>query len=127
MNIKINDYNWKIEVVDADDERLKIDNDEIFGLTNFKELKIFLVKEGMNKEVFKRTLRHELTHAYINSYGFIGYEMNEEYICNFVETYAEKIVEDTNYIYNELYKEEILEKLKEKPPYTKTLDYQAQS
>lgn len=102
MKIKIKDYIWNVSIVSPDDMRLQIDNDVVFGITNFGTLDIYLVKEGIHNDVFKRTIRHELTHAYLNSYGFIGDDMNEEYICNFVEAYAEEICEQTNAIFDEL-------------------------
>lgn len=102
MRIKINELNWTFETVEENDERLLIDNDEVFGITHFKTLEIFVVKNVLNDEVFKRTIRHELTHAYLYSYGFIGSCMDEEYICNFMEIYGEKIVEQTNDIYEKV-------------------------
>ena len=55
-----------------------------FGLTFYKEHKIWIAKELCLDEKI-RTLKHELTHCYIWEHGFYNVDFNnEEMICDFV-------------------------------------------
>lgn len=103
--LKINDVKWTIYKCKKDDEALKIDeNSIIFGITKFSTASIFVRTEEMNEDIIYRTLKHELAHAYIYSFGFVGDDMHEENICNFIESHAENIVNDAKKIFKEFLK-----------------------
>ena len=84
-------------------QKLEITENEenVCGITHFSEGEIYINKD-ISDYLIKRTIRHELTHAFLFSYGMGQYEeFSEENVCDFVETYGEDIVEMTNYIYKE--------------------------
>lgn len=92
MNFKfrINDDEWEIIQVDEDKirNRFNKDNEEdaifVFGLTIFSEHKIW-INEDMCTEQKIKTLKHELTHCYIWSYGLGNVpHYTEEMVCDIV-------------------------------------------
>jgi len=87
MKVKIKDYEYEIIEVSKDSPLLKQEEDKItFGQTDFENQKIYL-----NKDVapirLKKTLIHELTHAFAEAYGFAERLFNEEELCLFNEAY----------------------------------------
>lgn len=101
MLIKINDLKWQVRFADRDDERLVSDNTKCLGITYFNELQIFLSND-MPDELCKQTIIHELTHAFIFSYGIHLYTDDEEAVCDFVGAYLSKIYDLTNKIIKNL-------------------------
>lgn len=97
MLIKINDLKWQVQFADRDNERLILDDDKCLGVTYFDELQIFLSND-MPDELCKQTIIHELTHAFIFSYGIHLHSDDEEGVCDFVGTYLSKIYDLTNKI-----------------------------
>ena len=104
IKIKINDIFWTVYGVEADSEELDFEDEVVFGLTKFSTSEIFVQNEEMNTEVVYRTIRHELTHAFLYSYGYDGSSMDEEAIANFVECFAESIVNDARKIFDHFQK-----------------------
>lgn len=89
MTFVINNHKWEIEI--KDEEKLLNEYHKrqpnayaCFGLTFYKEHKIWIAKELCLDEKI-RTLKHELTHCYIWENGFYNVDFNnEELICDFV-------------------------------------------
>ena len=86
----INGHVWVIEKRPEKEllyEYKKRINDEAYGcygLTFYKEHKIWLAKE-LCKDEMERVLRHELTHCYIWETGLYHCDLNdEEIICDIV-------------------------------------------
>lgn len=80
------------------------DEESTFGLWDSQEQFIYVYVDQSKPKIYK-TILHELTHAYLHEYGFgISPVFNEEEICNFMEAYGERIVEDATYIYDEYFK-----------------------
>ena len=87
--IKINNHIWQIE--EHPEEELLYEYQKrqpnayaCFGLTFYKEHKIWIAKELCDDEKI-RTLKHELTHCYIWENGFYNVDFNnEELVCDFV-------------------------------------------
>ena len=95
--MKINNLNWKIEMNDSLPEN-------IFGQTNYALFKIYL-NRTCGIESLKRTLLHEIMHAYCHSYGLQFIEtFGRETMCEFVAHNLENIYE----IYNEALKEVLI-------------------
>ena len=96
----INKNKWLIEektgkeLLDTYKERTGNNNAYMCnGLTFYKEHKIWIAKELCDDEK-RRTLKHELTHAYIWEMGFYNVEFNyEEIICDFVASIYDFIKE----------------------------------
>lgn len=91
MKVRIKDYEYEIVEVDYIG-----DNTDIVGNTDNRLCKISLIKD-LDYTLKRKTLIHELAHAFINSYGFNDYDFKEENVCYFFETYGDdilKIAED---------------------------------
>ena len=98
--IQIHDLQWHVFFVSSNDPRMNAQEEDILGLTIFSSLTI-LVRRDIPQALFLRTLRHELTHATLFSYGLFGEELGEEGVCNFVEAYGQKILETAEDLVNE--------------------------
>ena len=89
IEFTINNHKWFIE--ERNEEELLEEYHKrqpnaysVFGLTFYKEHKIWLAK-GLCDDEKTRTLKHELTHCYIWENGFYNVDFNnEEMICDFV-------------------------------------------
>lgn len=85
MIITINNFNWNVSFVQSFDK-------EKFGTTRHLTQEI-QVLDSLSREETRRTLIHELTHAFINSHGFGQIdEWDTEVVCDFISTYADSIV-----------------------------------
>lgn len=98
MKLKINNYEYELLFVDNNDEHLDVgDNDYRSGITDFREKKIYIAK-NLNNDSHSYTLKHELTHAIIDSYGFLQVEWNDEIVADFMAIYSYKLKELIDYI-----------------------------
>lgn len=96
MVIKINGYRWKVELVDAEIEKMHPEPDSYnLGLTEYCE-GVISIRKGINEIMMRSTVIHELVHAFLFSYG---YQVNdEESMCNFFGSQGDRIMELTNKI-----------------------------
>lgn len=87
FKLKINDLTWELKIVDRDSEFLKLDDPDLVnaGITDYHDLKIY-IDQSLSDDMIQRTIIHELTHAFIFSYGYSDM-MNEEEICKFIESH----------------------------------------
>ena len=89
MKIKINNFEYKLYLVNWNNERLNVgDNDYRSGMTYFKEKEIYIAN-NLKKDSYNYTLKHELTHAIIDSYGLLQIEWNDEIVADFMAIYSE--------------------------------------
>lgn len=95
MKIKINDIEYKVEMVE------KLDALGIF----YGDDQTIKIRKNLKAKLYN-TIKHELTHAYLYSYGFSQVKLNEEVVCDFFETYGEKIIIDSKKLYENLRKGE---------------------
>lgn len=87
MELKINNNTYKIFFVNPDDTRLQMEDGEYhFGITDFNKKEIYIAN-NLNKDTLRYTLIHELTHAVIDSYGFLQVEWNDEIVADFMGNY----------------------------------------
>ena len=94
MKITINDLEFEIIEVEKDSKEFKDEKIEgLLGLYNPIEQKIF-IRSDLNPVRKRKVLIHELTHLFIDMYGFVGCQFTEEMLCSFIESYSTKI----NYI-----------------------------
>lgn len=101
MKVEINNEEWEIFIVPKESikDRYNEENNAeatfVFGLTIYNEHEIW-INDSMCFTEKLRTLRHELTHCYIWSYGLYNVEhYTEEMVCDIVaESYGiiERIV-----------------------------------
>ena len=89
---KINDSIWRIYEYDVETMKKEYNarHDEdayyLFGLTRYPEHEIWLNKEVCMDQKM-RTLKHELTHCYIWSYGmYYVPHYTEEMVCDLVSS-----------------------------------------
>ena len=102
MEFEINNEKWKIEErtrkelseIYKAEEQPEDGNYFIFGLLNKAKHLIFINKEVCREEQIK-TLKHELTHCYIWTYGLYN-------VPNFTEEMACDLVANSNEFINEV-------------------------
>ena len=90
--IVIKNVAYEIYFVDYCYMVVKEANEEAYGLTDYK-LKTIQIRSDLHYNDIRATLIHEITHAYIEEYGFAGMVFDEENICNFMGAYATEITE----------------------------------
>lgn len=99
MKIKIHDLTWEVRFTDYI-ENPTDSNEIVCGLT-LKTKQVILISVRQSLEIIKRTITHELVHAYIWSYGFENSDpFSEEEMCNFIETHMRDLYNNTEKIYN---------------------------
>jgi len=83
--MKINNLDWQIKTTTDFDENL-------FGRTDYDTLTIY-ISEKVCKQTQEATLKHEITHAFLHSFGFM-YKDNftREDVCEFVSHNLETLL-----------------------------------
>lgn len=98
MKLQINHLTWNIIGTDSSDQNLLGKESEYtFGITYFDRTCAY-IRTDLPEELVRRTVRHELTHMTLFSSGMIPETMDEEAICNFVESYGGEICTDTDLV-----------------------------
>lgn len=96
----INGEIWKIEICNPNsDVFVRSDGSRTIGVTDDSIKKIF-VADGLDDELLKKVIIHEVCHAVIFSTNIYMDIWQEEQLCDFVATYGESILHIS---YNELY------------------------
>ena len=102
MVIELNENKYQIKIVKPDDENLLMeDGDYHFGVTDFNN-KIIYIANNLSNSAFKYTLLHEITHAVIDSFGFLQVEWNDEIVADFIANYSTMITDKYNLIMEKL-------------------------
>lgn len=91
MMLKVNGISYKVMLDDAMEDLGQFYADE----------QIIKIRKTPKCKILS-TIKHELTHAYLYSYGFSQVELNEEIICDFFEMYGERIIADSKKVYKYL-------------------------
>lgn len=90
MNIQINGYPFKVELVEQDSPKMNPGEERYYmGLTEYFE-NLISIRKGMNERMTRATVIHELIHAYIFAFGYHLEE--EEAICNFFGSQGDAII-----------------------------------
>lgn len=99
MVVKFNNLEWEIHEAEKDDlvKRYKEDHSEncdyVFGLTDYVTHDIYINNELLYPQK-RKTLMHELTHAYLWSVGMCDIKsFSEEIVCDLVGSCSDLIVE----------------------------------
>ena len=96
MKFEINGFDYEILRVDKNDDNLVVGDSKKIGCIHFDTCKIY-ISNNLSRQMEKSTVIHELTHAFMSAYGFLGFEQfNHECICEFISSYAEGIMKITN-------------------------------
>lgn len=94
MIVKINGLEWTVFFVSREHDMLEMDDVQCMGVTYFSDLQIYLDK-SISEELMRQTVIHELTHAFLFSYG-VHIECDndkdtEEAVCDFCGANFDKI------------------------------------
>lgn len=82
--IEINNNIYLIKTVPQNDENLLMDDGEYHsGVTDFYN-KIIFINQDLHSYALRYTLLHEITHAMIDSYGFMQVDWNNEIVADFI-------------------------------------------
>ncbi len=96
MEVFINGYPFKIEFVDGDTAKMNPDKDHYnLGLTEYCG-GVISIRKGMNKQLTRSTVIHELVHAFIFAFGYTV--EGEEAMCDFFGAQADVILRLANQI-----------------------------
>lgn len=103
--IEINGLRYVFKLCDKEEMGNTENKGEIYlGYTNYIDQEVKILK-GLKRDKLKRVVVHELTHCYIEAYlenQMLKNTFEDEDICCFVSAYANKILNDANYITFEL-------------------------
>ena len=103
MKIKIADQLWDVEKVPAHDPALMVDGSECFGTTWIGHLRI-CINGSLEGDRARRTIRHELAHAYIWATQAVRPESwDEESLCDFVAIYGPQISRMADKVFEALF------------------------
>lgn len=97
MKVRINDIEWNIVFTNNTEELQRSDGSVTFGVTDVNLLEIF-IWSSLRGRMLRKVMIHELSHAFIFSYGYFLTLEEEEFLCSFIDTYAEDIISYTDSI-----------------------------
>jgi hypothetical protein len=97
MNLTINGLEWLIKEVEQDEMPYppKEEDESAWGRTLNSTCEIYLNKE-LPKAILNQVLIHEITHAFIFSFGFMQVDFDNEIVCDFLSSFAKQIVTIAN-------------------------------
>ena len=99
MKIIINGIEWEIIFTNNIEELTTSEGLITIGVTDRNLKSIFLYDKLFGK-LLRKVLLHELTHAWMFSYGYYLSVEEEEFVCSFVDTYAEEIIFEAENLLN---------------------------
>lgn len=103
MKIVIANQEWVVDKVPPHDPSLFVDGGEVLGSTWLAHLRICIAGD-LKADRAKRTIKHELCHAYIYSTQANRPDTwDEEAICEFFGIYSDEINKQANEIYKALF------------------------
>lgn len=96
QNITINGLLYSVDFVEPDHKAIKDDGKhEYIGITYNSTGHIY-IKNDLPAGLLRRTVAHEIAHAYIYAHGFSDIKrFTDEDLCEFLTAYAEAIFRDT--------------------------------
>lgn len=110
IDIKVNDLTFKVFTAAPETSDLEVDTTDgkvyCFGVMNPLKQTICLC-ERVQKEAFRKTAAHEITHAFIFAYGAhipMNYADAEEFICDFIGVHGQSINWFADYVTERLWK-----------------------
>lgn len=101
MKFEINGNDVEIIEINEYDPSLIVDGTARVGCIHYINNTIYLM-ENLTREVKKRTLLHELTHAFLNCNGMLNFDnFSQEQMCEFIAYHGENIVNICNKYFEE--------------------------
>lgn len=101
QKVLINRCKWSVNLVYPEHAGLEIEYGEAAGMTWRRDQKIYIdctLAEG----IFRQTLIHELTHAWLLSHALTNAMYDEKDLCQFVAGNAENIIELANIVQRQI-------------------------
>lgn len=99
MTVLINDILWNVVFTNNFDDLTRMDGTVTLGITDLDKQTIYLFSM-LKGRMLRKVLIHELTHAFMFSYDFYLTIDEEEFVCSFLDTYGDEIINDTDYLIN---------------------------
>lgn len=93
MRFQVNGVYWKVVFVNPSSDDLKRDDGSITLGVCDNNVKCIYMSSALKNELFVKVLIHELTHAWIFSYGIYLTLEQEEFVCEFVSNYGRNILD----------------------------------
>lgn len=95
MHVLINNVQWRLLLTDNTEDLKRTDGSITLGVTDLNMMTIYLWK-GLKGSMLRRVLIHELSHAFIFSYEYYLTVEEEEFLCSFIDTYADSILSEAD-------------------------------
>lgn len=99
MTVLINGIVWNVIFTNNFDDLTRMDGTVTLGITDLDKQTIYLFSM-LKGRMLRKVLIHELTHAFMFSYNFYLTIEEEEFVCSFLDTYGDEIINDTDYLIN---------------------------
>ena len=99
---EIGQFTWTISLIGEESSELLVDDEHCLGLCNFPSLNIYISNEPLCNQALKAAIIHELTHAFIFSYGIQSETYDEERICMFMECHAKTVLKMADKFYKKI-------------------------
>ena len=104
MKVKVKNYDYEIIEVESNNQNLiGDDNNYHWGICDYKQRKIFLMND-LDLKNKRNVLIHEVSHAFIEAYGFLQVKLNDEIMSDFIASYSEDILKIVNDYFMEVIK-----------------------
>lgn len=92
MRFQVNGVHWEIVFVNSNSDDLRRDDGSITLGVCDNNVKCIFISNALRGLLYERVLIHELTHAWIFSYGIYLTLEQEEFVCEFVSNYGRSIL-----------------------------------
>ena len=106
---EVNQLEWEVVFKDQVEFKKRLGSDDDYsylGLTVKEFDEIWVWNEIKRESMLYRTIKHELTHVFIESYGLGQFtNFTEENVADFVECYADQIVDLAKSIFAKIIKD----------------------
>lgn len=97
MKLYVNGLWWNLVFTNDWNLLYTDDGGLTLGVTDREKMCVFLYS-GLGGALLRKVLMHEIGHVYMYSYGHFIPPEQEEFVCSFLDMYADMIVDDTNYV-----------------------------
>lgn len=106
ITIQINKLKYDVSMAGAYDSVFKTNGEVAAGVT-FNAAGQIYIDETLYPAVMRRTIMHEITHAYLYAYGYLARaEFSQEDLCEFISSFADAIIYDTDAVMKHYGKEQ---------------------
>lgn len=92
MRFQVNGVYWNVVFVNSNSNDLRRDDGTITLGVCDNNVKCIFISNALRGLLYERVLIHELTHAWIFSYGIYLSLEQEEFVCEFVSHYGRSIL-----------------------------------